>query len=84
MFGKQKTTLYCDGKQVEGEYLTQKDFSGFAWSVGLVNHYKKTISPVHGYYYPNPTSLSLMKRALKLGYTYVDCEMPKHINKTLK
>ena len=48
-----------------------------------VNHFKKEVSPCHGYYYPNRCAKSLMNYALKLGYTYVDSEMPSIKNNTL-
>lgn len=38
-------------------------------SVCLVNDYKKTVSPVHGYYSPHPLYKSVVRLAKKLGYT---------------
>lgn len=63
------------------EFLTSP-WDGY--TVGLVNHNKKTVSAMHGYCYPNGSSKSLMKYALKLGYEYVDPYMPKKLNKTIK
>lgn len=63
------------------EFLTSP-WDGY--TVGLVNHNKKTVSPMHGYYYPNGSSKSLMKYALKRGYEYVDPYMPEKLNKTIK
>lgn len=84
MFGKGEKYSFNGDGNLDCQFLTQSDFSGYKYNVGLVNHFKKTVSPCHGYYYPNSTSRSLMKYALKLGYKYVDYGMPEHINKTLK
>ena len=54
------------------------------YTVGLINYTQKTVQPMHGYYYPNQTSMELMKHALNLGYTYIDPNMPKKVNKTQK
>lgn len=65
------------------EWLEVADFSGFYYTCGLIHHNKKEISPCHGYYYPNPMATQMMKYAKKIGYKYVDCEMPSSKNKTL-
>lgn len=41
-------------------------------TICLVNGYKKTVSPIHGYYFPNPCSNSIRNLANKLGYKYED------------
>lgn len=84
MFGKGSKYSFNGDGNLDCQFLTQSDFSGYKYNVGLVNHFKKTVSPCHGYYYPNSTANSLMKYALKLGYTYVDGEMPSTKNKTLQ
>lgn len=40
--------------------------SAEGYAVCLVNDYNKTVSPVHGYYPPHPTS----KAIKKLGYEF--------------
>lgn len=73
-----KYSFNGDGN-LDCEFLTD----GNSYSVGLVNHFKKEVSPCHGYHYPNKCANKLMRYALKLGYTYVDGEMPSTKNKTL-
>lgn len=77
-----KYSFNGDGK-LDCEFLTSTE-GGYPYSVGLVNHSKKEVSPCHGYHYPNKCARKLMNYAVKLGYTYVDSEMPKKINKTIK
>lgn len=38
----------------------------------LVNDYNQTVSPVHGYYYPNMASRAINCLAKKLGYANKD------------
>lgn len=77
-FGKGDSySFYGDGTK-DCQFLTKDGYS-----VGLVNHNKKEVRPCHGYYYPNKCAKSLMKYALRIGYTYVDSEMPPEKNKTL-
>lgn len=86
MFGKGNKYNYAlpNGDKVECEFLTSTFEDGYPYSVGLVDHYHKTVSPCHGYYYPNRCATNLMKYALRLGYLYMDSEMPKKLNKTIK
>ena len=85
MFGKGSKYEYKDkeGNLVKCEFLTSTFEDGYPYSVGLINHFKKEVSPCHGYQYPNRRAKNLMNYALKLGYTYVDSEMPSRKNKTL-
>lgn len=85
MFGKGSKSSYKlpNGDVVNTEFLTSTFEDGYPYVVGFVNHYKKEVSPVHGYHYPNRCAKSLMNYALRMGYTYVDSEMPKKLNKTL-
>lgn len=85
MFGKGSKSSYKlpNGDVVETEFLTSKLSDGYRASVGFVDHYRKEVSPCHGYYYPNRRAKSLMKYALRIGYTYVDCNMPSRVNETL-
>lgn len=85
-FGKGKKYGYKtkDGEMAECQFVTSTFEDGYPYSVGLIDHYKKQVSPCHGYYYPNRCAKGLMKLALKLGYTYVDDEMPAAENKTLR
>ena len=86
MFGKGSKYEYKDkeGNLVKCEFLTSTFEDGYPYSVGLVNHFSKEVSPCHGYYYPNRCANNLMNYALRMGYTYVDSEMPKKLNKTIK
>ena len=84
MFGKGSKYSFNGDGNLDCEFLTSTFEDGYPYSVGLVNHFKKEVSPVHGYYYPNKTAKHLMNYALKLGYTYVDSSMPDKLNKTLK
>ena len=83
MFGKGNKFSFNGDGNLDCEFLTSTFEDGYPYSVGLVNHFKKEVSPCHGYYYPNRCAKNLMKYALKLGYTYVDSEMPSEKNKTL-
>ncbi len=85
MFGKGSKYEYKDkeGNIVKCEFLTSTFEDGYPYSVGLVNHFTKEVSPCQGYYYPNRCAQNLMNYAKRMGYTYVDCEMPSEKNKTL-
>lgn len=85
MFGKGDKSSYKlpNGDVVETQFLTSKLSDGYRTSVGIVNHYRKEVSPCHGYHYPNRRAKSLMNYALRMGYTYVDGNMPSRVNKTL-
>lgn len=83
MFGKGSKYSFNGDGNLDCEFLTSTFEDGYPYSVGLVNHFKKEISPCHGYHYPNRCAKNLMNYALKLGYTYVDSEMPSKNNKTL-
>jgi hypothetical protein len=85
MFGKGSKYEYKDkeGNLVKCEFLTSTFEDGYPYSVGLINHFKKEVSPCHGYQYPNRCANGLMRLAVKLGYDYVDSEMPSEKNKTL-
>lgn len=72
-----------DGDTANCEFITSTFEDGYPYSVGLIDHYKKEIYPCHGYHYPNRCANGLMKKALSMGYTYVDSEMPPKKNKTL-
>lgn len=76
-----KYSFNGDGR-LDCEFLTSIK-NGYSYNVGLVNHFKKKVSPCHGYHYPNKCAKNLMNYALKLGYTYVDSGMPSEKNKTL-
>lgn len=85
MFRLRKGDKYSfngDGN-LDCEFLASTSEDGYPYNVGLVNHFKKEVSPCHGYHYPNRCAKSLMNYAVKLGYTYVDSEMPSRKNKTL-
>lgn len=56
-----------NGDGVKDCYFME-DNSGY--SVCLVNDYNKTVSSVHGYYPPHPTSKSIKRLADKLGYEF--------------
>ena len=78
-FGKgNKYSFNGDGNE-DCEFLTDNGYS-----IGLVNHFKKEVSPCHGYYWPNKSSKSLMNYAKRMGYVYKDPEMPRNLNKTLE
>ena len=79
MFKKGTKYSFNGDGNLDCEFLTD----GNSYSVGLVNHFKKEVSPCHGYHYPNRCAKKLMGYALKLGYTYVDGEMPSEKNETL-
>ena len=83
MFGKGSKYSFNGDGNLDCEFLTSTFEDGYPYNVGLVNHFKKEVSPCHGYYYPNRCAKGLMNCALKLGYTYVDSEMPSTKNKTL-
>jgi len=100
MFGKGSKYSFNGDDNLDCEFLTSTFEDGYPYNVGLVNHFKKEVSPCHGYYYPNRRAKGLrspchgyyypnrfakglMNYALKLGYTYVDSEMPSTKNKTL-
>ena len=83
MFGKRNKYSFNGDGNLDCEFLTSTFNDGYSYSVGLVNHFKKEVSPCHGCCYPNRQAKSLMNYALKLGYTYVDSEMPSIKNKTL-
>ena len=85
MFGKGDKSSYKlpNGDVVETQFLTSKLSDGYRANVGIVNHHRKEVSPCHGYHYPNRRAKSLMNYALRIGYTYVDGEMPSRVNKTL-
>ena len=85
MFGKGNKYEYKDkcGNLVKCEFVTSTFEDGYPYSVGLINHFKKEISPCHGYHYPNRCAMGLMKKALEMGYRYVDDCMPEKKNKTI-
>ena len=83
MFGKGSKYSFNGDGNLDCEFLTSTIEDGYPYSVGLVNHFKKEVSPCHGYHYPNRRAKNLMNYALRLGYTYVDSEMPSEKNKTL-
>ena len=83
MFGKRNKYSFNGDGNLDCEFLTSTLKDGYSYNVGLVNHFKKEVSPCHGYCYPNKCAKSLMNYALKLGYTYVDSEMPSIKNNTL-
>jgi len=64
---KDKPITYDLGNSREDKYQTLR-YNGIA--VGTVDHTHKTVSPMHGYFYPNPVSKGLMRYAKKLGYEY--------------
>ena len=81
--GTKYTYKTQDGDTANCEFITSTYDDEYPHAVGLIDHYKKEVRPCHGYYYPNPCAKGLMKKALSLGYTYVDSEMPSKKNKTL-
>ena len=81
--GEKYTYKTEDGGAANCEFVTATFEDGYPYSVGLIDHNKKEIYPNHGYHYPNRCAKGLMKKALSLGYTYVDSEMPSEKNKTL-
>lgn len=83
MFGKGKKYSSKGDGNLDCQFLTSTFEDGYPYSVGLVDHSKKKVSPCHGYYYPNRCAMHLMRYALRLGYTYVDDEMPTKLNKTI-
>lgn len=83
MFGKGNKYSFNGDGNLDCEFLTSTFEDRYPYSVGLINHFKKEVSPCSGYYYPNRCANGLMNCALKLGYTYVDSEMPSTKNKTL-
>jgi hypothetical protein len=83
MFGKGSKYSFNGDGNLDCEFLTSTFEDGYPYSVGLVNHFKREVSPCHGYHYPNRCAKSLMNYALKLGYTYVDSEISSIKNKTL-
>lgn len=50
-------------------------------SCGIIDHEKKTVTPCHGYYFPNPKSSVLRNIAKSLGYQYNDEEFEKYMQK---
>ena len=82
MFGKGEKYSFRGDGNLDCQFLTTCDGNNYV--CGLVNHALKVVSPVHGYYYPNSTAMSLMRYALKLGYVYEDEGMPAKVNKTKK
>ena len=83
MFGKGSKYSFNGDGNLDCEFLTSTFEDGYPYNVGLVNHFKKEVSPCHGYCYPNRCAKNLMNYALRMGYTYVDSEMPSEKNKTL-
>lgn len=83
MFGKGSKYSFKGDGNLDCEFLTSTFEDGYPYNVGLVNHFKREVTPCHGYYYPNRCAKSLMNYALRMGYTYVDSEMPSEKNKTL-
>lgn len=83
MFGKGSKYSFNGDGNLDCQFLTSTFEDGYTYSVGIVNHTKKEVSPCHGYHYPNRCANGLMNCALKLGYTYKDSEMPSVKNKTL-
>ena len=84
MFGKGSKYSFNGDGNLDCQFLTSTFEDGYPYSVGVVNHTKKSVSPVHGYHYPNRCAKHLMNYALKLGYIYEDSEMPNKLNKTIK
>ena len=84
MFGKGSKYSFNGDGNLDCQFLTSTFEDGYPYSVGVVNHAKKEVSPCHGYHYPNRCAKSLMNYAFKLGYTYEDSEMPNKLNKTIK
>ena len=84
MFGKGSKYSFNGDGNLDCQFLTSTFEDGYPYSVGVVNHTKKEVSPCHGYYYPNRSAKHLMNYALKLGYIYKDNEMPAKLNKTIK
>lgn len=66
-YSKDKPITYDLGNGEEDKYQTLR-YNGIA--VGTIDHTHKTVSPMHGYFYPNPISKDLMRYAKKLGYEY--------------
>lgn len=68
----EKYTHYKSGETIYTEFLMIKEWDDSYTSVGFINYKYKTISPVHGYYKPNPVGKSLERLAKKVGFKY--CE----------
>lgn len=83
MFGKGNKYSFNDDDNLDCEFLTSTFDDGYPYNVGLVNHFKKEVRPCHGYCYPNRCAKNLMNYALKLGYAYIDSEIPSTKNNTL-
>lgn len=83
MFGKGNKYSFNGDGNLDCEFLTSTFKDGYTYNVGLVKHTKREVSPCHGYHYPNRCAKNLMKYALRIGYTYVDSEMPSTKNKTI-
>lgn len=66
MFGKRNKYSFNGDGNLDCEFLTSTFNDGYSYSVGLVNHFKKEVSPCHGYCYPNRYAKSLMNYALNL------------------
>ena len=68
--GLERYTHPKSGETIYTEFLRIKEWDDSYTSVGLINYKHKTISPVHGYYKPNPVGKSLERLANKVGFTY--------------
>ena len=55
------------------QYIKGRD----GYSTGMIDHDKKTVSPIHGYYHPHPESKRLASYAKRLGYKHNDPELNK-------
>ena len=83
MFGKGNKYSFNGDGNLDCEFLTSTFKDDYTYNVGLVKHTKREVSPCHGYHYPNRCAKNLMKYALRIGYTYVDSEMPSAKNKRI-
>ena len=66
----EKYTHPKSGETIYTEFLRIKEWDDSYISVGFINYKYKTISPVHGYYKPNPVGKSLEHLAKKVGFKY--------------
>lgn len=68
--GLEKYTHPKSGETIYTEFLRIKEWDDTYTYVGFINYKNKTISPVHGYYKPNPVGKSLEKLANRIGFKY--------------
>ena len=69
---KQLTIMKLANQTIFDKYLNIQWIENDGYTVGKINHNKKTISPCHGYYSPHPMAKTLKSYADKINYIYIE------------